>query len=139
MMTSSARSDVRLLTYNIREGGVGRAEQIAEVISAARPDVVALQEARNPAVVERIAELAGFRVLGVARLRTPRGSSARVPVLAARVAPSAADAPRAARGVVRRRPPALVRAAPARVVLEVERSSSARASCAGCSTAFASS
>ena len=49
---------MRLLTYNIREGGVGRAEQLAEVIVAARPDFVALQEARDPAVVERIAKLA---------------------------------------------------------------------------------
>jgi exodeoxyribonuclease-3 len=52
---------LRLLTYNIREGGVGRAGQIAEVIKAADPDVVALQEARNPAVTEEIARLAGFR------------------------------------------------------------------------------
>jgi endonuclease/exonuclease/phosphatase family metal-dependent hydrolase len=58
---------VRLLTYNIREGGVGRAEQIATVIKAAQPDVVALQEARNPDVVERIAELAGFRFWGAKR------------------------------------------------------------------------
>ena len=55
---------MRLLTYNIREGGVGRAEQIAEVIKAANPDVVALQEATHPAVVERIAKLAGFRFSG---------------------------------------------------------------------------
>jgi exodeoxyribonuclease-3 len=55
---------LRLLTYNIREGGVGRAEQIAEVIKAASPDVVALQEARNPAVVEQIAKLAGFKHWG---------------------------------------------------------------------------
>jgi len=55
---------VRFLTYNIREGGVGRAEIIAEVIKAARPDVVALQEARDPIVVERIAKLAGFRYWG---------------------------------------------------------------------------
>ena len=51
---------MRLLSYNIKEGGVGRAEAIAEVIMAARPDVVALQEAREPAVVEQIAKLAGF-------------------------------------------------------------------------------
>ena len=55
---------MRLLTYNIREGGVGRAPEIAEVIKAASPDVVALQEARDPYVVERIAELAGFRYWG---------------------------------------------------------------------------
>jgi exodeoxyribonuclease-3 len=51
---------VRFLTYNIREGGVGRAEQLAEVISSANPDFVALQEAGDPAVVERIASIAGF-------------------------------------------------------------------------------
>ena len=55
---------MRLLTYNIREGGVGRAEQIAEVIGAANPDVVALQEARDPAVVARLAALGGFRYSG---------------------------------------------------------------------------
>lgn len=55
---------MRLLTYNIREGGVGRAEQIAEVIRAANPDVVALQEARDPAMVEQIARLTGFRHSG---------------------------------------------------------------------------
>lgn len=55
---------MRLLSYNIREGGVGRAEEIAAVIRAARPDVVALQEARDPVVVERIARLTGFRFYG---------------------------------------------------------------------------
>ena len=55
---------MRLLTYNIREGGLGRAEDIAEVIRAASPDVVALQEARDPVVVERIARAAGFRFSG---------------------------------------------------------------------------
>jgi exodeoxyribonuclease-3 len=55
---------MRLLTYNIREGGVGRAEEIAEVIRAAKPDVVALQEATDPVVVDRIARLSGFRFSG---------------------------------------------------------------------------
>ncbi|MEP7067579.1 MAG: endonuclease/exonuclease/phosphatase family protein [Gemmatimonadota bacterium] len=58
---------MRLLTYNIREGGVGRAAQIAEVIKAASPDVVALQEARDPVVVEQIARLAGFDYWGSRR------------------------------------------------------------------------
>jgi endonuclease/exonuclease/phosphatase family metal-dependent hydrolase len=58
---------LRLLTYNIREGGVGRAEAIAEVITAASPDVVALQEARDPLVVEKIAKLAGFQFFGSRR------------------------------------------------------------------------
>ena len=71
---------MRLLTYNIREGGVGRAEAIAEVIKAARPDVVALQEARDPAVVERIAQLAGFRFHG-SRLSHSTGFLSNVPVI----------------------------------------------------------
>jgi endonuclease/exonuclease/phosphatase family metal-dependent hydrolase len=71
---------LHLLTYNIREGGVGRAEQIAEVIAAARPDVVALQEARDPAVVERIAKLAAFKFYG-ARLSHSTGFLSNVPVL----------------------------------------------------------
>jgi endonuclease/exonuclease/phosphatase family metal-dependent hydrolase len=58
---------LRLLTYNILNGGVGRAEEIAAVIKAATPDVVALQEAIDPVVVERIAKLAGFRFHGAQR------------------------------------------------------------------------
>jgi endonuclease/exonuclease/phosphatase family metal-dependent hydrolase len=72
---------LRLLTYNIREGGVGRAEQIAAVIKAANPDVVALQEARDPVVVERIAKLAGFRFSG-SRLSHSTGFLSNIPVLA---------------------------------------------------------
>ena len=71
---------MRLPSYNIREGGVGRAEQIAEVISAASPDVVALQEARHPAVVERIATLAGFPYWGSRPLHST-GFLSRVPVI----------------------------------------------------------
>jgi exodeoxyribonuclease-3 len=71
---------VRLLTYNIREGGVGRAEQIAAVIKAANPDVVALQEARDPRVVEEIAKLAGFRFSG-SRVSHSTGFLSNVPVL----------------------------------------------------------
>jgi exodeoxyribonuclease-3 len=72
---------LRLLTYNIREGGVGRAEQIAEVITAANPDVVALQEARSPAVVEQIAKVAGFKFFG-SRTSHSTGFLSNVPVLA---------------------------------------------------------
>lgn len=71
---------MRLLTYNIREGGVGRAEEIAAVIAAATPDVVALQEATHPAVVEKIAELAGFRFYGSQRAHST-GFLSNVPVL----------------------------------------------------------
>jgi exodeoxyribonuclease-3 len=72
---------VRLLTYNIRDGGVGRAEQLAEVIRAADPDVVALQEARDPHVVARIAMLAKFPFCGARRAHST-GFLSRVPVLA---------------------------------------------------------
>lgn len=72
---------MRLLTYNIREGGVGRAEQIAAVIKAADPDVVALQEARDPFVVERIAKIAGFKFCG-SRPSHSTGFLSNVPVLA---------------------------------------------------------
>lgn len=46
---------MRLVSYNILDGGEGRADPIAEVIEARRPDVVVLVEADVPAVVERIA------------------------------------------------------------------------------------
>ena len=71
---------MRLLTYNIREGGVGRAEELAEVIRAANPDVVALQEARHPELEERLATLAGFRFSGSRRSHST-GFLSRVPVL----------------------------------------------------------
>ena len=46
---------MRLVSYNILDGGEGRADPLAEVILAGRPDVVALVEADVPAVVERLA------------------------------------------------------------------------------------
>jgi endonuclease/exonuclease/phosphatase family metal-dependent hydrolase len=51
---------LRLMSYNIRFGGAGREKQIAAVIRQAEPDVVVLQEASRPDVVERLAELAYF-------------------------------------------------------------------------------
>jgi endonuclease/exonuclease/phosphatase family metal-dependent hydrolase len=45
---------MRLVSYNILDGGEGRADPLAEVIEAQRPDIVALVEAENHAVVERI-------------------------------------------------------------------------------------
>jgi exodeoxyribonuclease-3 len=71
---------VRFLTYNIREGGVGRAEQIAEVVSEAKADFVALQEARDPATVERIAKLADYPSFG-SQSGHSTGFLSRVPVL----------------------------------------------------------
>ena len=48
-------SFMRVLSYNILDGGEGRADPLAEVIEANRPDVVALVEATNLQVIERIA------------------------------------------------------------------------------------
>jgi endonuclease/exonuclease/phosphatase family metal-dependent hydrolase len=47
---------MRLISYNILDGGEGRADPLAEVLEAQRPDVVALVEADVPSVVERIAK-----------------------------------------------------------------------------------
>ena len=46
---------MRVVSYNILEGGVGRADPIAEVLLARRPDVVGLVEADDAEVVARIA------------------------------------------------------------------------------------
>jgi endonuclease/exonuclease/phosphatase family metal-dependent hydrolase len=46
---------MRMVSYNILDGGTGRADPIAEVIEAQRADVVALIEADDLEVVERIA------------------------------------------------------------------------------------
>jgi len=53
---------LRLLSYNIRFGGVGREELLAEVIREAAPDLVILQEATKPAVVARLAQATGMTV-----------------------------------------------------------------------------
>jgi endonuclease/exonuclease/phosphatase family metal-dependent hydrolase len=70
---------VRLLTYNIREGGVGRADQLADVIASANAEVVALQEARDPSVIERIAKLCGYPFFGSQRGHST-GFLSRLPV-----------------------------------------------------------
>jgi len=58
---------VRLLTFNICQGGKGREAAIAKAIRAAEPDLVILQEARFPDAVNRIADLAGFPQFGAKR------------------------------------------------------------------------
>jgi exodeoxyribonuclease III len=50
----------RLLTYNIRYGGTGRVEPLARVINASSPDLVLLQEATRPDVVEQLAIRTGM-------------------------------------------------------------------------------
>ena len=46
---------MRLVSYNILDGGEGRADPLGEVIEAQRADIICLVEADNLAVVERIA------------------------------------------------------------------------------------
>ena len=55
---------LRLLSYNIRFGGVGREDGLAEVIREAEPDLVVFQEATNPRVIERLAQATGMTVWG---------------------------------------------------------------------------
>jgi endonuclease/exonuclease/phosphatase family metal-dependent hydrolase len=51
---------LRLLSYNIRRGGAGREELLAQVIRGCDPDLVILQEATLPAVVERLSQQTGL-------------------------------------------------------------------------------
>ncbi|HEX8557517.1 MAG TPA: endonuclease/exonuclease/phosphatase family protein [Pyrinomonadaceae bacterium] len=53
---------MRLLSYNVRYGGEGREAQLAAAIRAAGPDLVVLQEATRPRVVERLAAETGLGV-----------------------------------------------------------------------------
>jgi exodeoxyribonuclease-3 len=52
----------RLLTYNIKRGGAGRVEAIARIVNGCAPDLVVLQEATRPDVVEQIGALTGMAV-----------------------------------------------------------------------------
>ena len=51
---------LRVLSYNIFRGGVGRAGPLAAVIGACSPHIVILQEAYRPSVVQEVAEKCGF-------------------------------------------------------------------------------
>ena len=57
---NSKAPDVRLLTYNIRYGGVGRVGALASVIAECAPDLVILQEAIRPSVVAQLASATGM-------------------------------------------------------------------------------
>jgi endonuclease/exonuclease/phosphatase family metal-dependent hydrolase len=47
-------SPLRLLSYNIKRGGAGREDALLSVIRPCAPDIVVLQEATVPAVIERL-------------------------------------------------------------------------------------
>jgi endonuclease/exonuclease/phosphatase family metal-dependent hydrolase len=71
---------LRLLTYNIRYGGAGREAPLIDVIRACSPDIVILQEATKPAVLERLCVGTGMRILG-SRPGESLGFMSRVPIV----------------------------------------------------------
>ena len=69
------------MSYNIRYGGVGKENELAEVIRAVGPDVVMLNEATHPEVVARLADVAGY-AFHAARRAYSTGFMSRLPVKA---------------------------------------------------------
>ena len=57
----------RLLTYNVWVGGLGRVEPLARVINACSPDLVLLQEATRPHIIEELATATGMADWGASR------------------------------------------------------------------------
>lgn len=51
---------LKLLSYNIRFGGRGREEPLAQVIKAANPDLVVFQEAIDPDVIKQLGQTTGL-------------------------------------------------------------------------------
>ena len=51
---------MRIISYNILDGGEGRADPLAEVILAQKPDVVAIVEADDPDVLARLGKRLGM-------------------------------------------------------------------------------
>ena len=51
---------LKLLSYNIRFGGTGREQALAETINAIDPDLVVFQEAIYPDVIQHLARETGF-------------------------------------------------------------------------------
>jgi exodeoxyribonuclease-3 len=74
---------LRVLSYNIRFGGAGREPALASAISARDPDVVILQEATRPDVVERLARATGMRTWASTRTHS-LGFMSRVDVVSHR-------------------------------------------------------
>jgi len=67
---AAPRRTLRILSYNILRGGVGREPFLADVINAQRPDLVVLQEATRPDVVTRLAQATGMVASGAIRGRS---------------------------------------------------------------------
>jgi endonuclease/exonuclease/phosphatase family metal-dependent hydrolase len=70
---------LRLLSYNIQHGGVGREQWLGRMIASFAPDIVVLQEARRPESLAEIAQIAGMAQWGC-RPGHSLGFMSRVPV-----------------------------------------------------------
>ena len=55
---------LRILSYNIERGGVGREKAIASVIKSCEPDIVILEEASRPDIVQKLASACGMKAWG---------------------------------------------------------------------------
>jgi endonuclease/exonuclease/phosphatase family metal-dependent hydrolase len=73
------RPPLRVMSYNIRYGGVGHETELEAVISAVSPDVVLLQEAIRPDVVARLAAATRYEHFGSRRGQST-GFMSRLPV-----------------------------------------------------------
>jgi endonuclease/exonuclease/phosphatase family metal-dependent hydrolase len=71
---------MRLVSYNILDGGEGRADPLAEVILAQRPDIVALVEADNLATLERIASRLNMDYIHAPRRKSAAALLSRWPI-----------------------------------------------------------
>jgi exodeoxyribonuclease III len=70
---------MRLVSYNIKFGGRGRERALAEVIRGANPEVVLLQEATDPRVIEVLARETGLTHWG-SRPEYSMGFLTKIPV-----------------------------------------------------------
>jgi endonuclease/exonuclease/phosphatase family metal-dependent hydrolase len=70
---------IRLLSYNIQRGGAGREDALLSVIGPCHPDIVVLQEATRPSVVEDLAKRLGMTVCA-AMPRLSLGFMSRIPI-----------------------------------------------------------
>jgi endonuclease/exonuclease/phosphatase family metal-dependent hydrolase len=70
---------VRILSYNILKGGIGREALIASVICAADADIVMLEEAHHSASLAAVAKAAGYPYFDTQRSRSTAFMS-RIPV-----------------------------------------------------------
>ena len=71
---------IRLLSYNIRRGGIGREDALAATIAECSPDIVILQEATSPAIVETLASRSGM-TYWASRAKRSLAFMSRVPIV----------------------------------------------------------